>query len=308
MKKVAVLMSSYNGSKYIDCQIESIIKQKDIEMMLYIRDDGSNDDTIEKIKNWIEKFPDKIQLFEGRNVGYIASFSELLRIVFNSNACYDYYSFADQDDYWENDKLIRGVEQLLTYDKESDDKPLLYASNTLRVDADLKPINLSWQPSNVNVTKGRALVQNFATGCTMIFNRKMADMYLSTYSDDISSHDFRMYQLCVFTGMFIWDAESRIKYRQHSSNQIGMPSFMGRMKNRIRNRKSKIHNFERQSMIFLRDCGKYLSDEDKKFVSKFCNYRKSVISRISLLFDRTIGYASVERDFFYRLKIILGVV
>ena len=81
-KKIAVLLSSYNGEKYIKCQIDSIMHQRlddDLELHLFIRDDGSTDNTINILKEY-EKNYDKISVFYENNIGYIKSFFRLIFI------------------------------------------------------------------------------------------------------------------------------------------------------------------------------------------------------------------------------------
>ncbi|HHF9279308.1 TPA: glycosyltransferase, partial [Escherichia coli] len=102
LKSMAVLLSSYNGEKYIGEQLDSIIKcYRDFDLHIHIRDDGSVDSTCEIIKEYISK-NDSIFLYEGDNVGVIASFLWLVENVGD----YDYYAFCDQDDVWEPLKLI----------------------------------------------------------------------------------------------------------------------------------------------------------------------------------------------------------
>ena len=101
--KIAILMSTYNGHKYLDEQMESLVNQtlKD-NMTVYVRDDGSNDDTIEIIEKWSKKLD--VVLYKGENIGPAKSFWDLFM---NLGIQADYYAFCDQDDVWEKDKLRR---------------------------------------------------------------------------------------------------------------------------------------------------------------------------------------------------------
>ena len=92
-EKVVVLLSSYNGGKYIKEQIESILAQSYKNVELFIRDDGSKDDTVKILKTY-EHNP-RIRVFYGENIGFFASFLWLL----NNSVQADYYAFADQDDF-----------------------------------------------------------------------------------------------------------------------------------------------------------------------------------------------------------------
>ena len=95
MKTVQILLSSYNGEKYISRQIDSILRQKDVEIHLLIRDDGSTDGTRAIIKEYEKKYPANVEVVFGENMGWKKSFFTLLRLAGD----YDYYAFADQDDY-----------------------------------------------------------------------------------------------------------------------------------------------------------------------------------------------------------------
>ena len=96
MDKVAVLLSAYNGEKFLCEQIDSIMNQQNVDLDLYIRDDGSSYRTQEYLKQYVEQ-NDSIHLQNGCNLGVANSFMSLLYNVPNH---YDYYAFADQDDIW----------------------------------------------------------------------------------------------------------------------------------------------------------------------------------------------------------------
>ena len=101
-RRILVLLSAYNGEKYISAQIESILHQKiEHQVDLLIRDDGSNDDTLNILQEYETKYPDRIKVVEGKNIGYIKSFFWLIQ---EANG-YDYYSLSDQDDVWLDNKL-----------------------------------------------------------------------------------------------------------------------------------------------------------------------------------------------------------
>ena len=89
MYNVIVLMSTYNGEKYLREQLDSILHQVDVNISVLIRDDGSNDDTLKIINEYKNKFSN-ISLIQGRNLGPCQSFFELLYNQENSK--YDFYT------------------------------------------------------------------------------------------------------------------------------------------------------------------------------------------------------------------------
>lgn len=113
---------------------ESLSEYKKIH--LTIRDDGSKDDTISIIKMQQKKYPDRIALVEGENVGYRKSFLRLLDFAIDA----DYYGFADQDDLWKEEKISRAVECL-----ENAEKPIcLYVGSLEIVDSNLQEIDAKY--------------------------------------------------------------------------------------------------------------------------------------------------------------------
>lgn len=210
MEKVQVLMSTYNGEKYIKKQIESILNQKDVEVSLLIRDDGSSDKTIEIIGRLADK-NNNITFFKGQNLGPARSFMDLV----NKSDEVKYYAFADQDDIWDPKKLICAISKL-----NEDNKPELYMSALEIVDEDLNPIEI--KKVSGNFCFEGAIIKNFATGCTMCFNKKLRDIIKSYTPNYIIMHDSWITRVCyAIGGNVIIDENTYIKYRQHSSNVLG---------------------------------------------------------------------------------------
>ena len=132
-KKVLVLLSSYNGERYINSQIDSLLSQVDVDIHILIRDDGSRDINI------IESRPevgDKITLLKGQNLGFAMSFFNLLLDAHSYSGEYDYCAFSEQDDVWLPQKLISAVSML--QEKGVGNKPNLYWGGYTLVDENLK--------------------------------------------------------------------------------------------------------------------------------------------------------------------------
>ena len=119
MNKIAVLLSSYNGYEYIEEQIDSICKQKNVDFTLYIRDDGSEKEFVELLCGLQKKYDFK--LLKEKNIGFLKSFMELLAAVDDA----DLYAFSDQDDIWSESKL-EIAEQWFQKQNSYDSIPLLY--------------------------------------------------------------------------------------------------------------------------------------------------------------------------------------
>ena len=122
---VNVLLSTYNGARYIQQQLDSLFAQTYANMTIYIRDDGSTDNTLSLIIPYLSRKEKQIILLDNReklNIGYMKSFWLLLK----ESGDADYYAFCDQDDVWLPDKIEAGVRAL---SKKDPSIPLLFSSS-----------------------------------------------------------------------------------------------------------------------------------------------------------------------------------
>ena len=210
-KKVAILMSTYNGEKYIKSQLESILNQTYKNIEIYIRDDGSKDNTIVILEEYEKQ--GKIKLIKGKNLGFIKSFRELLNICDKA----DYYSYCDQDDIWMEDKIEKAV-KLLNKEKEINNIPILYASNYDYYDGDMKFIKHTGF-ENKGPSFAKSLVECIAPGMTMVINQIAKDSIYESMEKDCLLHDWWTYEVCAGIGKVIYDGnEITVKYRRHTNN------------------------------------------------------------------------------------------
>lgn len=303
-KEIAVMMSTYNGSKYIHEQLESIINQKYVSIKLIIRDDGSADDTYDKLISFKENHPKhSITLIKGENVGYVNSFYLLTKFALENYPNIQYFSFSDHDDIWLSDKLITGIDHLtgdLCY-------PSLYCSNAMMTDVNLKEIGL-FRNTIPNVNVYSCLIQNIVTGCTAVFNRAAALLYVNHQIRDIVVHDQYIYILCTLFGKTQYDNIPHILYRQHGSNQIGKPSVGKRLLLSIKKLFAKSHSLENRAQLIYSEFRNELSGEALVAVKKLALYRVSLRNRLSLFFDSNYKYDSMLCNIIFRIKILIGRV
>lgn len=211
MDKVQVLLSTYNGEKYIKEQIESILEQEEVQISLLIRDDGSCDKTVEIVEKLIKENKN-ITFYQGRNIGPARSFMDLV----TKSGEFDYYAFADQDDVWKSKKLISAIHML----KNKKDTPSLYMSALEIVDENLNLVEIKKVSGNFCL-EGE-LIKNFATGCTQVFNKKLCDIIKSYNPSYLIMHDSWITRVCyAIGGNVIIDENAYIQYRQHVNNVLG---------------------------------------------------------------------------------------
>lgn len=222
---IDILLSTYNGEQYLRNQIESIINQTYKNWRLLIRDDGSQDKTIEILEYYLRKHKDKIVLIEDgqKHLGASKSFFRLLGY---SDA--KYIMFCDQDDVWLPYKIEKTYNKMKELEKKHNDKPLLVYSDLKVVDKDLNLIAPSfWKYQHIDPKRNKLnhlLVQNVITGCTMMINNKLKDM-LITMPDDEIMHDWWLGLVGASFGELDFIKEPLVLYRQHGKNDTGAQKY-----------------------------------------------------------------------------------
>ncbi len=214
--RVAVLLCTYNGGKYLQEQLESIDQQSHSNIDIYASDDGSSDAThsiLEAFQSGWTK--GDFVICKGPRTGFCNNFMSL---VFDRDIKADYYGYADQDDIWEPDKIEVSLKQLSQLDQS---KPLLYCSRTCLIDDEGNVLGYSplfqKMPSFSN-----ALVQSIGGGNTMIMNQAARNLLMDTTGCRFVTHDWWTYILVSGAdGEVFYDPYPSVKYRQHAGNVVG---------------------------------------------------------------------------------------
>jgi len=245
---IAVLLSTYNGEKYLEEQLQSILNQTCTEKWcLYIRDDGSTDNTLSIIDRYVSEYHQIIKFEdEGRGLGPALSFLQLL-----SNISAEYYMFCDQDDFWLPNKMETCFRKLLELNI-GDGRPILVHTDLLVVDQDLNLLDRSFwgKELSTDVVQKYMPITNFVTGCTMFFNKAARDCSIDFISNKVIMHDHWV-ALCVWAheGIIFSIAKPTIKYRQHGRNVLGAFKKNSSIINRFL--KSIRHNLDVLKMVRL---------------------------------------------------------
>ncbi len=208
-QKVQILMSTYNGKKYLREQIESLLSQTYSNIEILIRDDGSKDGTISILEEYSQNYP-SIKVFKEENIGVVNSFFNLLK---KSEA--DYIAFCDQDDIWLENKVEKAIEKL-----QHVTEPALYCSNKILIDADNHVIAEN-HGKYLSPSFENAVVECICTGCTTVLNQKLAQIIRQNIPKHAMMHDWWCYLVATYHGKVIFDENSYIWYRQHGNNEIG---------------------------------------------------------------------------------------
>lgn len=287
MSKVAVLLATYNGEKYITEQLDSLINQSYNGFVCYIHDDGSKDNTIRICEDYERRYPGTIRNLKYEVAGGAKNnFFSLMKRV---NA--DYYLFCDQDDVWSSNRIEKMMDVVQDVDED-----FLVFSDLKIVDEKLNVISDSFYDSNhVNpafIDYKNALIKGFIPGCTMMASRGLIEKALNFHNpESIKMHDWWLVLTALMSDVkLIFLNESLGLYRQHSGNTIGAQnlSTKDRIVFNIKRFFSGTLGAEKKNNLEtpriqakeLYDCG-IGSDERLLFVKKFAEIEsKNKISRM----------------------------
>lgn len=273
-REVAILLAAYNAEKYISEQIESVIEQTFTNWTLYIRNDGSQDNTAEIISDYCIKYPDKIiQIDEGGiNLGCRNNFFRLLEVVES-----DYYMFSDADDVWLQSKVEISYQKLKKLEKVNKDKAVLLHTDAVICDTHLNIIYDSfWHSTGINPVKFTSFnyicVCCTVGGAKSIFNQKVKNLVFPLTDNNLMFDYWIAINVAKHGIIGVIDIPL-IRYRQHGNNLLGV-------------------TFGDGNSIFSK-----LKNAKKLFIS----YKKES----DML--KTIGYGSFAKYLFYKFLVIVRV-
>lgn len=307
--KCLVLLSTYNGEHYIKEQIYSILQQDDVDVKIIIRDDGSKDKTVDIIRA-IED--NRIELHAEENIGCIPSFSWLVNYASTHYTDYEYFAFSDQDDYWIENKLAKGIEAIATLPS---DQPNLYFCNMALVDGNLKFVK-NMRNHDIDIRLGNTWLGGRAAGCTMVFNRKLVEMY-ARHNPSFCYHDYWAYLIAMYFGKIVYDPIPYIKYRQHEFNVLGAHGLVSKKaKNEQRLHywfsSNKVGKRNRQCAAeFLTVYGKDLPQVKRKIILTYIRYHSSIVDFCNFVTSSQFDSDEPERKYFkgkilFFLRALLG--
>lgn len=299
--KIAILLSSFNGEKYIKEQLDSIINQKgSFNLNIIVRDDGSSDGTIKILEEYKNK--GLLDWYSGKNEGPAQSFMDL---ILNCDP-YDYYAFADQDDVWLPNKIERGINIL-----KNDDVPRLYFSNATIVDQNLNVIRQSVYEKQPKIDLYTVSIAGGALGCTMMFNDAVVKKIKEhRRPETLVMHDSYILELtAAVRGKITYDANQTMLYRQHLSNTVGLDygSIFKKIKGRLQDIliKPKVSVADQANEIV----NIYYNELDADAISwlkKVSEYRDSFGKKLTLCFCKKTHYINLNMSFKLRASILLG--
>ena len=221
LPKFAICLAAFNGIDWLAAQLDTILAQAGITATVFVSVDQSTDDT----EKWFEeraKVDSRIVLLpHGERFGGAArNFFRILRDVDFSD--FDYVSFADQDDIWLPNKLVRAHEMLSITNADA------YSSNVLAFWPDGRKTLIEKSQPQV---KWDFLFEAAGPGCTYVMKKELAcaiqDLVRSRWDEvqEVGLHDWFSYAFARANGYhWVIDDFAGMLYRQHETNQVGVNS------------------------------------------------------------------------------------
>lgn len=305
MKKIDVVLASYNGHKYINEQIDSILKNFDridgYECRLLVSDDASTDGT----RSIINEIQDKrVYLLDGNRKGGVKlNFGFLIN---HTDA--DYVFFSDQDDVWLPNKIELFVQEFEAADSNI---PLLIHSDLQVVDQNLNTIsNSMFSSQNIYAepTLGQLLVSNSVTGCVMAINNALLNLVKDKNLAKTIMHDWFLALVAKCLGEVKFLNTATILYRQHGGNQVGSIVrnkrdyfSINKIVAFIKKSKRSIFETRQQAIHFLEEYGSQLKKKDRQFIESYvCSFsRGHVFSRAKLYLSKKISKKGTGRNLIF---------
>ena len=216
--QIDILLATYNGEKYLKCQLDSILNQTHKNIRLLINDDCSTDNTRAILKEYEEK-DNRIKVkYNEKNLGYVKNFEDLLKRVENK-----YFALSDQDDFWKEEKIEKSLNKLLEEDADlvfTDLEPVDEKLNTIT------PSMVRFMQMDKNIKKHQdyklVFLRNCVTGCTILSKKELINKYIPIPTKKPMVHDWWMALIISQIGKITFLDEPTIKYRQHGNNQLGI--------------------------------------------------------------------------------------
>ncbi len=301
---VTVLLATYNGGKFLEEQLNSLLNQSFQDFRIVIRDDGSTDNTLEIIERYKGISPEKIEICQSfeKTRSAAGNFFKLIELYSD-----DYIMFCDQDDCWLPDKIEKTLNAMKKAEAEfGTDTPILVHTDLKVVDEELNLINNSFiklqKLSPENTKLNNLLMQNSITGCTAMFNKALLEK-LFILPNAVAMHDWWLGLIAACFGKIIFIKEPTILYRQHSNNEVGAKdvnslSFIIKKLKNFEKMKSMYKTISLQALFLKDNYSEFLDYKQKKLLSDVADLpNKNKWQKIKILKKHRLFKNSVFRKF-----------
>jgi len=305
-KKVNILLSTYNGEKYIEQQLNSLLAQTYENIDIYIRDDNSKDNTIGIIEHIIKENKTEKQIYildnHHQNLGYPDCFWELLDKCQEA----DYYSFCDQDDYWEPEKIEKAVGML-----ESLHTPGLFFHAYEICDEKLN-CNYVYTYPKKKIEVNDMLFWVFAQGFSLVLNKELKEMVQKTMPKGKQlPHDIWCLWVAYINGQIVFTDEVLAKYRRYEGAVTTTHgSLFTKVKGAFANELfgNRLREFQYRFDLLLDLYGRNMKTETKNALTIYSTRNRGFLAYIKKVFYGKRIMPSVMGEIVFRIAFLFGKI
>ncbi len=300
---VDIVLATYNGDRYLEAQIQSILTQDYPDWRLLIRDDGSCDRTHEIIQDYLQREQNRLQWInagESENVGVTLNFNRLLE-----QSSGDYTFLCDQDDSWLPQKITDSLQTMQRLESQwGAETPILVHSDLSVVNEQLEVLHSSfWRSHNLDPACNslqHLLIRNHITGCTIAINKALRELALPI-PQSAFMHDWWLGLVATVFGKISYLKQPTILYRQHQQNQVGAQSQKWHYITSRLQQPQRIREYyrktQKQGRVFFECYGTQLSNKDRKILSTFIDLENlSFFRKRQLIFQHGLFDIGLARN------------
>lgn len=198
-RPVEILLATYNGSLFLEDQLNSILSQTYTDWVITVRDDGSSDGTFEILENWTKKLGSQFRVIKDDlgNLGSTKNFCQLLKISTSP-----YVLLCDQDDLWFPTKIERSLNLLKQLEQQKgEDFPIMVCSDLEVIDENSNTLTHSfWKDRNddPNILDNylKLIAHSVVTGNTILLNRSAVAISFPINTDFFFTRSMDLNQSC----------------------------------------------------------------------------------------------------------------
>ena len=239
MSKISVALTTFNGEKYIEKQLKSLLfQQRPIDEVIIV-DDASSDKTVVIVDEFIKKnnLLNWHLYVNNENIGFLKNFKNAIEKTTG-----DIIFLCDQDDIWfntkinsmlnrfESDERIKAIYSGFKFIDENDN---IIFTRQKKLSANNNLIKFRIEPfQTVKIDLSTICNYNISPGCTLAFTREVKDIYLAN-TKCVCVHDWELALIAAFLDGLYFFNTPLTNYRIHRENTIGMPEIIGKKQKNI---------------------------------------------------------------------------
>lgn len=293
---ISVAMATYNGSKYLTEQLDSILSQTLRPAEIIVCDDQSTDNTAEILEEYRSRGLLNYYINDQR-LGFIGNFKKAVSLCNPAN----YIALSDQDDIWLPSKLILASKYMKNIDET--DSPAIVYSDLILVDQDKNLINPSFRSElgqgGYIYCLETLFFGCFVNGCTMLMNPAMRSYFPTIPDQGALNHDTWISMIAYTFGNADIVPEPQVYYRSHANNATEVGDF--KRKGRLKRLFSEIIHSLKKNDLF-EDQISFASEFYNTFQERLSPEQKSLFVRFINLKGKSWLHKKIALRMFFRGK------